>query len=392
MPSYDEIPTPAAVVDLDRLDANLRRMQDYGDAHGLRLRPHIKTHKSRWIAEEQVRLGAVGVTVATPVEAAEIGTAAPEALVAFPPFGPRGDRLARVIATAERQGDADEGEGGGPDTRFLVGLDSVDAVRSLRGAMEQAGATEPVGVLVEVDLGMRRVGVATAAEAAAVAAVCGDGVVYRGLMFYPGHIRQPVADQTADLEALARDLGAVVQALGDHGLEPEIVSGGSTPTAFRSHEVPHQTEIRAGTYVFNDRTTAAIGACGWDDCAYTILATVVSTAVPGQAVVDAGTKALSGDGIRAAGYGGYGQLLDRPEVTVVRKSEEHGVLDLSATDWRPRLGERVRIIPNHVCVSVNLQPRVFGVRGETIERVWEVGAKGWYGIEDRGSIIEVEDR
>ncbi|MGK7311455.1 MAG: alanine racemase [Candidatus Longimicrobiales bacterium M2_2A_002] len=369
MPPLHDLPTPAALVDLDRLDANLRRMQDYADGHGLRLRPHIKTHKARWIAEEQLRLGATGLTVATPVEAARIGTAAPETLVAYPPFGPRADALAAVIAEA-------------PDaTDFLVGLDSVAAVDSLRGALDRAGATAPVGVLVEVDLGMRRVGVATAAEAAAIAGACGDGVAYRGIMFYPGHIRQPVAEQTRDLERLAADLDAVVTELGDRDLAPGIVSGGSTPTAFRSHEVPAQTEIRAGTYVFNDRTTAAMGACRWDDCAYTILATVISTAVPGQAVVDAGTKSLSGDPIRASGYGGYGQLLCRPEVTVARKSEEHGILDLSETDWRPSLGERVRIIPNHVCVSVNLQRRVWGVRDGTIERVWEVGAKNWYAAE-----------
>lgn len=375
MHTYGELPTPAAVVDLDTLDANLRRMQDYTESHGLRLRPHIKTHKARWIAEEQVRLGAAGVTVATPIEAAEIGTAAPEALVAYPPLGPRAAALAEVIADAESDNRGD------PVTDFLVGLDSVEAATALRGALDAAGVTAPVGVLVEVDLGMRRVGVSDAATAAEVARACGDGVVYRGIMFYPGHIRQQVAGQTADLETLARELGAVVQGLGDDGLEPGIVSGGSTPTAFRSHEIPHQNEIRAGTYVYNDRTTAAMGACAWDHCAYTILATVISTAVDGQAVVDAGTKTLSGDPIRADGYGGYGQLLDRPEVTVASKSEEHGILDLSSTDWRPSLGDRVRIIPNHVCVSVNLQRWVFGVRGETIERVWEVGARNWYDAE-----------
>ena len=121
-----------------------------------------------------------------------------------------------------------------------------------------------------------------------------------------------------------------------------------------------------------------MGACAIDDCAYTILATVVSTAVGGQAVVDAGSKSLSSDPLRAEGYGGFGQLLDRPRVRVDRMSEEHGILDLSGTDWRPRVGERVRIIPNHVCVSVNLQPRVFGVRGETVEREWPVEARGWH--------------
>lgn len=366
MVTFDEIPTPAALVDLDRLDANLHRVQEYADDHGLRLRPHIKTHKARWLAEEQIRLGAAGVTVATPIEAAEVGTAAPEILVAYPAIGRRATALADLLP--------------GLEASALVGLDSELAVASLRSALGEEGVGDPVGALIEVDLGMRRCGVTGAAQVAAIAKECCDRVVYRGIMFYPGHIRQPVDRQDEALETLARDLGAIVQELGDRGFEPEIVSGGSTPTAFRSHEVPHQTEIRPGTYVFNDRTTAAIGACQWDDCAYTILATVVSTAVPGQAVVDAGTKALSGDGIRAPGYGGYGQLLEHPEVTVARKSEEHGVLDLSDTDWRPRLGDRVRIIPNHVCVSVNLQRWVFGVRGRELERVWEVGGKHWYAV------------
>jgi D-serine deaminase-like pyridoxal phosphate-dependent protein len=363
-----ELATPAAVVDLDRMERNLGRMQAYADSHGLGLRPHTKTHKAEWLGAEQVRRGALGLTVATPVEADRVGRAAADLLVAYPALGPRAAAVAAVAAERQRAG---SGHG------TLVGLDSVEAVRALQAAVSASRAAEPVGVLVELDVGMRRCGVPDTAAAVEVARACGDGVVYRGIMFYPGHIREPVAEHDGALEALAGRVTAAVEALGDAGLAPEIVSGGSTPTAFRSHEVPHQTEIRPGTYVFNDRTTAAMGACGWDDCAYTILATVVSTAVPGQAVVDAGSKALSSDELRAPGYGGYGQLLDRPEVVVVRLSEEHGVLDLSHTDWRPRIGERVRIIPNHVCVSVNLQLRVYGLRGDVVEREWGVDARGW---------------
>lgn len=362
MRSFAEIRTPAAIVDLDRLDANLERMQRYVDRHDLRLRPHTKTHKARWLAEAQVTGGAAGVTVATPIEARRVGSAAPEVLVAYPAFGARADLVAEV----------------GAERPTLIAVDSVGAVGALQQALSRSNTTDPVGLLVELDVGMRRCGVQEVSEAVAIARACGDGVVYRGLMFYPGHVRDPVSEQDEKLEKLARDLSGFVQALGDAGLAPEIVSGGSTPTAFRSHEVPHQTEIRPGTYVFNDRTTAAIGACEWNDCAYTILATVVSTAVPGQAVVDAGSKALSSDPLRADGYGGFGQLLERPGVVVRRLSEEHGVLDLGETDWRPALGDRVRIIPNHVCVSVNLQPRVFGVRGEEVEREWAVEAAGWW--------------
>ena len=355
----DQLSTPSALVDLDRLEANLGRMQAYADEHGLRLRPHTKTHKAAWLAEEQAGRGAVGVTVATPVEARRMAAVAPELLVAYPALGPRAPAIAGVSR----------------DVPTLVALDSIEAVRALRDAAEEA-ATE-VGVLVELDLGMRRTGVADAAAAVEVARACGGAVAYRGVMFYPGHIRQRVEEQDAALERLAGDLALAVQTLGEAGLEPGIVSGGSTPTAFRSHEIPHQTEIRPGTYVFNDRTTAAIGACQRDDCAYTILATVISTAVAGQAVVDAGSKALSSDPLRADDAGGFGELLDRPEVTVTRMSEEHGILDLSRTDWRPRVGERVRIIPNHVCVSVNLQTAIHGIRGGEVERSWAPEARGW---------------
>src|SRR5690606_22170382 len=115
----------------------------------------------------------------------------------------------------------------------------------------------------------------------------------------------------------------------------------------------------------------------WRDCAYTVLATVVSTAVAGQAVVDAGSKALFREELRGADWPGFGALLDRPDVHVKGLSEEHGLLDLSHTDWRPRVGDRVRIVPNHVCVSVNLHATVHGLRGDRIERSWPVAARGW---------------
>ena len=358
----DALPTPAAVVDLDRLEANLRRMQDYADRHDLALRPHTKTHKAPWIGVEQVEVGAAGLTVATAAEAAVMGSATDDLLVAYPPLGSRADAVAELAR----------------ERRVAVALDSVEAVRALRSAADAAGLSEPVGMLVELDVGMRRCGVPDAAAAVEIARACDGAVAYRGVMFYPGHIREPVPDQDEALERLAGRLDDTVRALGEAGLEPEVVSGGSTPTAFRSHDVPHQTEIRPGTYVYNDRTTAAIGACDRDDLAYTVLTTVVSTAVPGQAVLDAGSKALSSDPLRAPGHGGFGELLDRPEVTVARLSEEHGILDLSRTDWRPRVGEHVRIVPNHVCVSVNLQPTVHGLRGGEVERSWLIRGRGWY--------------
>lgn len=358
--TLDEIDTPAAVVDVDRMHANLRRAADYCSAHGLAWRPHSKTHKSPALAAEQVRAGAVGVTVATPREAEVMAQTVDDLLLAYPPIGRA--KLDRLMALPAR-------------VRLTVALDSAEALRGLADAARAAG--RPVGVLVEVDAGMGRVGVQTAHDAVALAraAADADGVEYRGILFYPGHVRERVEQQDAGIRAVSERLGRTLSALDAAGLAPAVVSGGSTPTFWRSHEIAGVTEVRPGTNIFNDRTTAEIGACGWDECAYSVLATVVSTAVPGQAVVDAGSKALSKEEIRADTVG-YGALLDRPEIVVKGVSEEHGLLDLSGTDWRPRIGERVRIVPNHVCVSVNLQERVYGVRGDEVVEVWEVLGRG----------------
>lgn len=357
----EKLETPTAIVDLDRMAANLDRMADYARAHGLALRPHIKTHKSPELAAEQLRRGAVGVTVATLREAEAMATVADDILVAYPPIGRA--RIERLLALPAH-------------VRLSVALDSPEALRDLATAAAAAG--REIGILVELDLGMHRCGVADPAATVALAATAAeaDGVEYRGVLFYPGHIREPVAEQGPALDRLNADLDGHLTALRAAGLEPRVVSGGSTPTAYASHRIEGLTEIRPGTYIFNDRTTAAIDACAWDECAYSVLATVISTAVPGQVVVDAGSKALSREEIRAPGASGYGALLDRPDVVVRATSEEHGILDLSKTDWRPAVGDRVRIVPNHVCVSVYLQERLWGVEGDEVRTQWPVVARG----------------
>ena len=358
--TLDELETPAAVVDADRMRANLARAAAYTREHGLAWRPHAKTHKVPALAAEQVRAGAVGVTVATPREAEVMAEAVDDVLVAYPPVGAA--RLRRLIALPGH-------------VRLTVGLDSAEALRALADAAARAGRR--VGVLVEVDAGMRRVGVQTPEEAVALAGLIAqlNWVIYRGVMFYPGHVRMPVGQQDEPIARLSATVRRYVDALERAGLHPDVVSGGSTPTFWRSHEVEGINEVRPGTQIFNDRTTAEVGACAWDEIAYSVLATVVSTAVPGQAVVDAGSKALAREELRAEG-GGYGALLDRPEVVVHAVSEEHGLLDLSATDWRPKVGDLVRVVPNHVCASVNLQERLWAVRGGEIVDSWEVTGRG----------------
>jgi D-serine deaminase-like pyridoxal phosphate-dependent protein len=162
------------------------------------------------------------------------------------------------------------------------------------------------------------------------------------------------------MDRLGDFLRSVYEALDALGLTPRVVSGGTSPTLWSSHEIPGLTEVRAGTCIYNDREQVAVGSAAPGDLAYSVLATVVSTSVDGRAVIDAGSKALSRES--RAGDEVFGALLDRPGVRVVALSEEHGILDVEGTGWHPRVGERVRVVPDHVCVSVNLQDRVIGLR------------------------------
>ncbi len=352
--------TPAGLVDVSRMQANLERVASYCRERGLAWRPHVKTHKTPELGAAQITAGARGLSVATPREAEVMAAITDDLLFAYPPVGRA--KLDRLLALPE-------------SLELTVGLDSLEALRALGSTAAERG--REVGVLVEIDVGLHRVGVGTPEEAVALAREANrqDGTVYKGVMLYPGHIRSFVEEQGPALEEVSRCLEGVLEALGGADLTPEVVSGGSTPTLFRSHEVEGLTELRAGMCIFNDRAIAAIGACGWEDCAYTVLATVVSTAYPGQAVVDAGSKALAREELRGPGAG-YAVLLYRPEVKVAALSEEHGVLDLLESDWRPRVGDRVRLIPNHVCASVNLQERLYGVAGDQVSDVWEVAARG----------------
>jgi D-serine deaminase-like pyridoxal phosphate-dependent protein len=286
---------------------------------------------------------------------------ADDLLIAYPVLG--APKLRRLMALPEH-------------ARITVALDSATAAEQLAAAAREHGRR--VGVYVEIDGGMHRVGVSTPEEAVALARLVADrpSLEYAGLMFYPGHIREAVAEQKPALQRLGTDLRRFLDALGSAGLAPRTVSGGSTPTVWQTHEIPGVTEFRPGTYVYNDRTTAAVDACAWEDCAFTVLATVVSTAVPGQAVIDAGTKALGREPMRGVAGEGFGALLDRPEVTVRAMSEEHGILELGATDWRPAVGDLVRVVPNHVCIVVHLNDIIYGVRGEEVETSWPVAARG----------------
>ncbi|HEU4990485.1 MAG TPA: alanine racemase [Gemmatimonadaceae bacterium] len=358
---FSALETPVPLVDLDRLAANLDRAADYARLHGLSLRPHVKTHKAPCVATEQIQRGAVGLTCATPFEAEVMAAVSGDLLVAYPPVGaPRARRLAALPGHVS----------------LTVALDSARAIDDLHAAARAAGRT--VGVLVELDLGMHRVGAQTADDAVALAraVIARPPLAWRGIAFYPGHIRENISSQDAAIVALDAALGSALNAFRRAGLDPDVVSGGSTPTLWRTHEIRGVTEFRPGTYVYNDWTTVNIGACAWTDCALTVLATVVSTAVPGQAVIDAGSKALGREPLRGADGRGFGALLEHPEVAVASMSEEHGILDLSRSSWRPEVGDLVRVVPNHACIVTHLHDLVYGVRDYNVETSWPVVARG----------------
>ena len=358
----DEIDTPAILIDLDVMERNLERVGSYARAEGLRLRPHTKTHKIPALARLQVELGAAGVTVAKVGEAeVMLGAELPDLLLAYPVVGqPKLDRLMRVAMR----------------TNLTVALDSMAAARALSAAAAAAGAE--IGVLAEMDAGLRRVGVAPGAPLVTLAKEIQalPALRLRGIAFYPGHIKQVDEEGEAALMRLSDTLCDTLAQLRAAGIDLEIVSGGSTPTLWHSHRVKGMNEIRPGTYIFNDRNTWAAGSCGLEDCAATILTTVVSTSVPDQMIIDGGSKTFFSDRLVTDERAGFGYVTNAPEAFFSRMNEEHGYIELKDAASRFRVGDTVRIIPNHVCVAMNLHEQVYGVRGERVDKVWRVEARG----------------
>lgn len=346
---FPEIDTPAVLVDLDIAEANIERFQAHCDSHGLRLRPHIKTHKLPCLARRQIEAGAVGITCQKISEAeamiAEGGVE--DVLLTYNIVGRT--KLARLRNLADR-------------VRLSVVCDNLHVARGLSGAFRDA--PEPLPVLVECDTGAGRCGVPTPEAAADLAASLATlpGLRLGGLMTYP-----PVGHEARVQDWLARAV-ALCEA---RGLAVEAISNGGTPGMWQAQEVPVATEYRIGTYVYNDRFLEARGTCTWDQCALTVLATVVSVPTPDRAIIDAGSKVLTSD---LLGLTGFGHVLGHPDICVEALSEEHGTL--IARDIGLTVGDRVRIVPNHACVVTNMLDRVELVRGSHCEGPAPVAARG----------------
>ena len=357
-----EIDTPALVVDLDIMERNLNCVAGYAREHNLRLRPHTKTHKSVKLGKLQLQSGAVGLTVAKVSEAeVMLGAETPDLLVAFPIVGHT--KLARLMEVARR-------------TRVTVALDSAFAAHQLSEAARGAGVK--VGVLAEVDVGLGRVGVAPGAPLLQLAQ-CIEKLPhlrFEGITFYPGHIKNMDEAGFRALAQVSELLTSVLDDFRKSGIQVNVVSGGSTPTLFHSHLVEGLNEIRPGTYVFNDLNTVRSGGCGMEDCAASVLATVVSTARPGHMIIDGGSKTFSSDRPANTAEATFGELVEAPAARFHKMNEEHGFVDLADSGREFSVGDRVHVIPNHICVAVNLHEKVYGIRGETVEQVWSVDGRG----------------
>lgn len=350
MTSIFELETPVVLVDLDKAETNLRNAQTAADQAGIKLRPHIKTHKLPRFAKRQVELGAVGITVQKLGEAEVMADAGlTDLLLTFNIVGAK--KRERLKALHER-------------VTIRVVADSAETISGLAEVF--VDAAKPLGVFVECDTGMGRCGVQSPQAALVLARqiAAAPGLNFAGLMTYPAAGKyHEAAKWLADAKALFDGEGVAL---------PEITTGG-TPDIWHMSEAGVATEYRPGTYIYMDRSQVVAGAATFEQCALTVLATVVSRPTEGRAIIDAGSKTLTSD---LLGMEGHGYVLDFPDAKIVGLSEEHGTLDVSACATRPKIGDVIRIVPNHCCPVSNLFDTVTLVRGDEVLETVEVAARG----------------
>lgn len=345
------IETPAVLVDLDIAKRNIQTFQAYADKHGIRVRPHIKTHKLPQMAELQLAADAIGITCQKVTEA--------EAMV------DGSDRITDVLITYNILGDAKMARLDGLNARveLAVVADSEAVIDGL--AAYFAGKDKPLRVFVECNTGADRCGVGSPEAAASLARrIAGaKGLVFGGLMTYP-----PV-DGEAKVQAF---MGAAKSLIEADGITVPVITSGGTPSMMHAAGAPVASEYRPGTYIYNDRSLVSRGVASWDDCALTVLATVVSVPSENRAIIDAGSKVLTSD---LLGMSGYGHVLGRDDIRIDQLSEEHGRLVTDGTIGL-KVGDQLRIVPNHACVVTNMVDTIHIVEGDRLKDQWPVVARG----------------
>lgn len=350
MKSVDDLDTPAVVIHLDRMEENITRVQQMIARHGLKNRPHIKTHKIPAIAKLQMDAGAIGLTCQKlgEVEVFIDAGICDDFLLTYNIIGERKtDKLMELASRVKR---------------LAVVADNETVLRGLSEAGQRHN--RDVQLLIECDTGFGRNGVQSPEAALELArlAVKLPRIALEGLMVFPN-----TAPNTLPFFTTA------IEIFGKAGIPLPVLSGGGTPALNHLGKYPMMTEHRAGTYVYNDVMMVQSGVATWDNCAMHVRATVVSCPTPDRAIIDSGTKVLTSDHYYVEHYG---RLVEYPGAYVAGLSEEHATIDLSQCKARPKVGEVVSVIPNHCCVVSNMNDEVNGVRNGVVEVVWPVAARG----------------
>ena len=353
-----ELDTPALLIDLDKMEANIQTMADYFTTVNTMLRPHVKTHKTPIISHKQIAAGAIGVTCAKLGEAeAVIHAGIRDVLIANQVVGAQ--KIARLINLAKH-------------SEIMVAVDSPQNVQAISEAAVAKGAT--VRILIEVNIGMDRCGVEPSKPTLELAEqICqSPNLKFEGLMGYEGHtVSKPdrAERDAATREAMQR-LVETKYYVEKRGVEVSIMSGGGTGTFNITGNIPEMTEVQAGSYVFMDSTYRNVKGVGEQfDCSLSVLATVVSRPDPNRMIVDTGLKVLAKEF-------GIPQPIGVTGVEMTGLSEEHGKMQVSDVNVSLTPGDKIEILPTHCCTTVNLHDRYYGIRNGIVESVWEIAARG----------------
>jgi D-serine deaminase-like pyridoxal phosphate-dependent protein len=348
--TLDDLDTPVPVIDVNVVERNILQWQSRCDMLNIHNRPHIKTHKLVGLAQYQIAQGANGITVQKLGEAEVMADAGiRNMLLTFNVVGRQ--KVERLAALARR-------------TDITVVADNHEMIEGLSAAGQSAGRN--ISVLVECDTGAGRNGVQSPAAACELAEAIDKTthLTFGGLMTYAG------IGQRLQAEAFLEDARELIEKTG---LEVVVMSSGGSPDMWRDEGLSKLTEYRAGTYIYFDRSLVSRGTCDYEDCALSVLTTVVSRPTDARAIVDAGTKSLTSD---LLGLEGYGVAHELGGATVYAANEEHGYLEISHLREKPSVGDRIKITPNHVCPVTNLFDEVVFVNGHDVLGAVRVDARG----------------
>ena len=354
----EDLDTPALVVDLDRMENNIKRMVEFTKGCGVELRPHAKTHKVPEIAKMQIQAGSRGVCLQKTSEGEVFADNGIDDIFL----------TNEVVTTGKIERLAELGR----KIHLGVAVDNVDVAQSMSRIFKNAGSE--IDVYVDIDVGMHRCGVGDPVTAAGLAREISsrDGLVFKGLMGYEGNVNQAKSKEeqirlaNAAMDEMVRAKGAIEKA----GMKVDSVSVGSSVSTWINAKHPAVTEVQPGMYVFNDHVLVDRGVATWSDCALTVVATVMSRPSLERAVVDAGSKAFNFD------TGLFPKALGRDGIKMTHFSEEHGWLELQGEGRSVRIGDRITFVPAHCCTTVNQFEEIHGIRGSTVEKVFPVLARG----------------